>query len=262
MSSWSKNSSRRTVNTATLKRLDASNLPSYWYSQADSSHEPAFHYITVATIGHPNLDKLQAQVKSKGENLLVLGSEMKKPIGWRTGGNFGVKLLETFNFLLHSNLDPNDIILFSDAFDVAYVGEKQELISRFEKFTKPIVFGAEKLCSPDKNLEGSYPPSPTDFRFLNSGGFIGRVWALRRCMSDYAYSDLVEDQRFWTKKFLENLDLIELDYENRIFLNCVDVPKEEIFWDGITAYHKHSQPLVIHANGSDKSYVDIFQRNL
>jgi hypothetical protein len=183
---------------------------------------------------------------------------MNRPIGWNVNGNFGIKLLEEFNFLLRADLDPNDIILFIDAFDVAYVGDEEQLLRRYQKFTKPIVFGAERLCSPDAELASQYPQTDSEFKFLNSGGFIGRVWALRRCMSDYKYTDSINDQLYWTRKFLSNQNLIELDYKSEIFLNCVDTDKNDHFCDGTTAYYKHAQPLLIHANGADKSYVDIY----
>lgn len=256
MSSWKKPTLTKPKGLAS-KQLSSANLPSYWFSTT-SLAQPKLHFITVATIGHPNLDKLKGQVKSKNQILLTLGSEMNRPIGWVTGGNFGIKLLEVFNFLMRPNIDPFDIILFTDAFDVAYVGNEEELLRRFQKFKKPIVFGAEKLCSPDAELAGQYPKTDSEFKFLNSGGFIGRVWAPRRCMADYNFNDMIEDQRYWIAKFLKNQDLIELDYNLEIFLNCVETDKKDHFFDGFNAYYKHAQPLVIHANGSDKSYVDIY----
>jgi hypothetical protein len=75
-------------------------------------------------------------------------------------------------------------------------------------------------------------------------------------MSDYVYVDIIEDQVYWTDKFLNNQDLIELDYDNKLFLNCVNVDKNEIIWDGTRVYYKDAMPLVIHANGSDKTYVN------
>ena len=229
----------------------------YWNDRI-SKREPVLHYLTVATKPHPVLTALQERVDSIGERLTVLGTEVARPIGWNISGNFGIKLKTVVEFLKNPSLDPMDVIFFSDAYDVAYVGSRAAVLAAFATFTKPVVFGAERLCSPDPTLADRYPPAGGDgeFRFLNSGGYIGRVWAIRQLMSDYVYVDSINDQAYWTAKFLGNQDLMELDYTNKIFLNCVDLDKKEIIWDGSRVYYRYAMPLLIHANGVDKSYID------
>jgi hypothetical protein len=117
------------------------------------------------------------------------------------------------------------------------------------------VFGCEKGCHPDEHKSAEYKLKDTEFPYLNSGLFIGPVKELRTCMSGYKYNDTDDDQRFWTKQFLENPHKIELDYENYIFLNTVDMDMERFTWNGNTAYYKWNNPMFVHVNGPDKSFL-------
>jgi hypothetical protein len=220
-----------------------------------------FHYITVATKPHPVLDKLLDKSHSYGEEITVLGLKENRDIGWKGGANFGIKLREVHKFLQRKNLDKNDIVLFSDAYDVVQIGSQKEIRKRFLTFNKPIVFGAEIGCHPDKDRATDYGlilPGVV-FPYLNSGLFIGRVWALRKCFSGYSYKDAEDDQRFWTTQYLKRRDLIELDHHARLFLNCAFVDDKEIDYNNhskIVTYSKtQTHPLMVHANGHDKSFL-------
>jgi hypothetical protein len=218
------------------------------------------HYITIATKPHPVLTHIQNSCKLYGDNVTVLGLEENRIIGWRTGGNFGIKLRELYTFINNPDLSDSDIILFSDAYDVAILGSQEEIKRRFLTFQKPIVFGAEKNCHPDAHLASKYDsPSGVEFPYLNSGLFIGRISALKICMAEYKYVDNINDQAFWTTMYLNNRDLIELDYYAKIFLNCIFVQKNDIDYNNTTKVLTYSKtqtnPLMIHANGPDKSYL-------
>ena len=223
-----------------------------------------FYYITVSTRSHPILDKLKKKVAEKGETLIVLGENENRIIGWEGSQNFGLKLKEVSLFVNRNNLEPDDIVLFTDAYDVAYFGNKTEIIGRFLEFEKPIVFGCEKYCSPDPEMAKKYLSSssstfPFDYEFpyLNSGMFIGYVWALKRCISEYEYDDRDDDQRYWTKQFLEiNTDLIQLDYMNRLFLNTVDIDMKKFEIINGNVIYKRRRPLFVHVNGPDKRLID------
>jgi hypothetical protein len=212
-----------------------------------------FYYITVATKPHFILDKIINKVTSQGEKIEVLGKNEDRYIGWHSKGNFGIKLKEVYDFLDNMDLNDNDIVLFTDAYDVIYYSNQDEIIKRYLELNSPIVFGAERLCNPDPKRESEYTFKNTEFPFLNSGMFIGRVWALRICMIGYVYDDNHDDQRFWTTQFLELKDLIKLDYENHLFLNTAEVPIDEIHYDGTTVTYKDRKPLFVHVNGPDKS---------
>jgi hypothetical protein len=224
------------------------------------------HYITVATKPHPVLTEIQDACHIQGNTVIVLGLEENREIGWKGKGNFGIKLREVYNFLQRPDLNDSDIILFSDAYDVALIGRHQEIKRRYLNFQKPIVFGAEKACHPDKKRAPEYNSLPwQEFKYLNSGLFIGRVWALKRCMLEYKYKDGEDDQRFWTTQYLKHRELIELDHHAKLFLNCAFLDHKDIDYNKhrkVLTYTKtQTHPLLIHANVHDKSYLyDIIGR--
>lgn len=228
-------------------------------STTDNSN---FYYITVATKPHPVLDILIKTVESKNENLQILGLENNREIGQDLPNGkrrLGVKLLELYNFLKRDNLNDNDIVLFSDAYDVYYSGNKSTIIERFNKMNKPVVFGGEQCCYPDDSKSCLYPDTNSPFRYLNSGLFIGRVHALRECMKEYIYDDDENDQLWWTNKFLERQDLIELDYTNQLFMNCVWLNKDDLIINEdkvVFSFAKEITPQLIHGNGPSKELIE------
>lgn len=241
------------------------------------------YYITLATKPHNVLDKLQERVNSE---IIVLGKEENRTIGWEGSQNFGLKLREVSKFVNSIFLKPDDIILFTDAYDVAcccngtdvlQVPEAQpstmqiksadvlnDVLTRFKTcFKKPIVFGAETMCNPDPHMSVKYKTKhkQLEFPYLNSGLFIGYVWALQNCIADYIYEDADDDQRFWTRQLLEeNSDLIELDYYNVLFLNTVGMENAQFVYkkDENRAFYRYSSPLFVHVNGPDKRMIEMF----
>jgi hypothetical protein len=216
------------------------------------------YYITIATKPHKVLDKLIKKVEKNNEELEVLGTKENRYIGWENQQRFGVKLREVANFLKRSYLKPNDIILFTDAYDVAYFGNQKEIIERFITFNFPIVFGCENDCHPDPYRAKEYKKTNEEFSYLNSGMFIGRVYALQKCIINYKYNDTDDDQRYWTTQYFENPDLITLDYKNSLFLNTSGFNENLFVFDikNNIAFYKSYNPLFVHVNGPDKSFIN------
>jgi len=221
----------------------------------DNQYPIQIHYITVATIPHPILDTIKQQIAMNHETIHVLGCNENRKIGWDAHGNFGLKLREVHDFLFRTNIRPRDIIVFTDAYDVAYTGKLTQVVDRFRRFSTPIVFGCEKYCNPDPEERSKYPYTDSEFPFLNSGLFVGEAWALRHSMSGYVYLDKHDDQRFWTQAFFQHPDLISLDYNNELFLNTVDIDMKYFSWDGEHATYKDKKPLFIHVNGPNKQLI-------
>jgi len=225
---------------------------------SQNNNKESLYYITIATKPHPVLDKIKERVEKNNETIQILGSQENRLIGWEGHQNFGVKLRELYNFINRPTLEDTDIVIFTDAYDVAYVGDQKEILTRYKTFKKPIVFGAERSCHPDPNRESEYKYRDTEFPFLNSGMIIGRVGPLRHCMKGYQYDDRHDDQRFWTTVFFQNQNLIELDYDNLLFLNTADIEMEEFDWNKTNVWYKRHNPQFVHVNGPDKSLIDIF----
>ena len=134
------------------------------------------------------------------------GLNKQKP----TGG--GIKLRLLFEQL--QCLGDSDIVLFTDAYDVAYCGSEADIVQRFLAMKSQIVFAAERYLWPDQSLR--FPPSHTPYRYLNSGTFIGRVRELKHLLMDLPADDS-SDQLHLQKKFLTGCYPIRLDTEQYIF---------------------------------------------
>ncbi len=123
--------------------------------------------------------------------------------------------------------DPSEKVILSDAWDVLWQGDARQM----ERLLPPkgILIAGEKNCWPDPEAQKHYPPAPTPWMFVNSGGIVGRArevfdvldWGLKR----FADRICEDDQRFWTSVFLRqksacrNPDLpsVEIDYRCDVF---------------------------------------------
>ena len=216
------------------------------------------HYITVATKPHIILSKIQDKVKQNNESITVLGLEENRYIGWNAQGNFGLKLNEVKKFVSNPEIKNSDIILFTDAYDVIYFGNEKKIIERFKELSFPIIFGAETECNPDPKQARNYSIRSEEFSYLNSGLYIGYVWAIRSCLYNYVYDDQHDDQLFWTKMFFNNKQLIKLDYKNILFLNTYNMSTDDFVYDGKSINYKNRTPLFLHVNGPDKNMLTSF----
>ena len=95
------------------------------------------------------------------------------------------------------------IIMFTDSYDVMFNGTPMEIIKRFRDMNTPLLFSAEKTCWPDEDISDAYPIVESDYRFLNSGGFIGYGDHIIKMINTEI--DVEEDdQRFYSRYFLES----------------------------------------------------------
>lgn len=171
------------------------------------------------------------------------------------GGNMsaGIGGGQKINFLVEelSNLDDDQLIFVSDSYDVIMSSNTEEIINKFNKFKTPIVFAAEKDCWPDKRLINKYPETESPWKFLNSGGFMGKVKHIKQILPE-KYKNNGDDQLYYTKQFLENQDLISLDYNCDIF-QCVNSSKDdiEINFNNSRIRNKkyNTYPCQVHGNG-------------
>ena len=81
---------------------------------------------------------------------------------------------------------------------------------------------------------------------------------MRYCLLDYKYNDADDDQRYWTKQYLQYPWLFKLDYENQLFLNTEDMDWDKFTWENATATYKNRNPQFVHVNGPDKTKLDRF----
>eukprot|EP01138_Halocafeteria_seosinensis_P002036 gb/GECG01002085.1/.p1 GENE.gb/GECG01002085.1/~~gb/GECG01002085.1/.p1 ORF type:complete len:257 (+),score=17.85 gb/GECG01002085.1/:1-771(+) len=190
----------------------------------------------------------------------------------------------------------DDIVSFADGYDVLWTRSSEflkETFERVEKRTKKsMIFSAECACFPPwRGTAGhqwcheDYPNVPTGMRslykFLNSGGWIGRVWAARNVLDRVilklldvepgTHYGVTNDQIIIAKMFVEGEmpDFVGLDYETEMFqsmnswqqcqpLREVLFDRSENNWIHIPREHgSATKPAMLHFPGEAK---EIFYR--
>ena len=182
--------------------------------------------------------------KTNPHNKNILKEEWKG--GTMEGPGGGQKL----NCIRHAleGLPDNDVVIFTDGFDVFWTNTVDEVVGRFLEMKAEIVFAAEKYLWPNKHLR--FPPAPTAYRYLNSGCFVGRVGELRRVLATSIH-DRADDQLYLQHRFLSGQYNIELDYEGYIFQTnseTVSIQKGAIFNSETRCYG-----CIYHGNGGEEA---------
>lgn len=160
----------------------------------------------------------------------------------------GTKLLRMQEAL--EALPENDVVLFVDAFDVMLVQPKEEILTAFYRLKSPIVFAGEMNLFPYKKLKKAFSQN-TPFPYLNSGGYIGYVSALKAFLKDLRFTEHRGDQEQIIKYHVRR-KRVTIDTNAEIFLCLIRLTENdiEIHSDGTVFSNKTStKPGVIHANG-------------
>ena len=160
--------------------------------------------VTVAT-EREKAEKLERTCIHYGHNLYIFGNGKDWLGGDMEGGRGGFHKVQIFSNYLHKEdyFHDDDVVLFVDGYDTFITATPEEILERFENFDADIVFSAEKNCWPDQSIANEYPPARTPYRFLNSGGYIGRVSAIKALLNDVDYySSDYDDQWYFHLKFL------------------------------------------------------------
>ena len=114
------------------------------------------------------------------------------------GGGQKINLLKPYL----GQLEDDDILVFIDGYDVVFTGAIEEALRRFnEEFSMDVVFSAEKSCWPDSGLANKYPTTSSEYKFLNSGTFMGKVSELKK-ITEEPIEDTDDDQLYYTLKLL------------------------------------------------------------
>ena len=175
------------------------------------------------------------------------------------GKGFGYKIILLRMFL--DECQDDEIVMFTDAHDVSITGTHEDILAAYWSMNADIVFAAEKNCWPVKSLETQYT-THTDkyikYKYLNSGGFIGRAGALRTWMdlNFHNVSGATDDQLWYTQLHLRSP--VKLDTRCEIF-QCLHLAMFDI--DQETRENKvtGTKPLVWHSNGA---LLEFFMKDL
>lgn len=221
-----------------------------------------FLVVTVATESTSgfkrymrSVDKNQIPVKVLGMGEEWKGGDMANSVGG------GQKVLMMRKALESHKDDKEMIILFTDSYDVLFNANQQQILDKFLEFNARVVFSAEGFCWPDAHLATDYPAVESGKRFLNSGLFMGYAPELWQILNSAEIANNDDDQRFYTKVFLDadkrkELD-IKLDHRSELFQNLNGAVSDvELRFSGKDSLVHNTMysttPLVIHANGPTK----------
>jgi GR25 family glycosyltransferase involved in LPS biosynthesis len=171
----------------------------------------SFVVVTVATEDNENLKRFKKSCEYYNVPYLILGMGDT----WQSGRAENGVLLEPggaqkINYLKKElstweNLEDH-IVMFTDSYDVVLMANPQEIVSKFRNMGAPIVFSTEKTCWPDTDVLEQYPETESEYKFLNSGGFIGYANEVLKLLNEEV-PNTEDDQRYYTKKFLKTLGL-------------------------------------------------------
>lgn len=172
---------------------------------------------------------------------------------------------------------PQDIIIFTDSWDLVFAANPHEILTRWESFGADIVISAERNCFPvDYKENYDKLESPTPYKYLNSGFIVGYKDAILACLEHMDLENVLDDhwdaerncnyhsndQTMWQKIFLEQPVKIELDRYQALSQTLHDAKIEEFDFSNksvIVNKITNSMPCTIHFNGSSKDNMSIRQ---
>jgi hypothetical protein len=180
---------------------------------------PTLKIITVATSEEGYLRVLRHQLKKSNINHKILGYEQKWG-GWVWRTNLLLNYLKS--------IDPNDIVMVIDGYDVLMVGNEKDIIKKYLDFKTDIVFGVHlsesQSFSPFVEYI-SHPIAQTYFNtyekhMKNGGSFMGSSKSLitvyERILKYSQDTNTTDDQLALNNILLDDIDH-KLDTKSQIF---------------------------------------------
>ena len=278
------------INSTTTTEMLKTSIPIQQLSQlfqpipspTMSPSSSKIHAVTYASHGGRD-DRFCRAVESAIRNdvdLIILGWGLK----WL---GLSQKLEAAHSYA--KSLPANDVILFTDAFDVLFADSGTSIHRKFLNLTteldSTIIFSAECGCWPhiiedipllntgrkqETTCFGKYPRSPTPYRYLNSGTWIGYANASAEMLAQVmmeAGKDFgnANDQKLVADMYMDGRHGIKLDFYNVLFqsMHMTSSPLAEcnpqndvrLTPNGTWINQRtHAQPTVFHFNGGGKAH--------
>lgn len=261
----------RTVSGETVATTKTTtNSPDPAHKQVPAKQQlPKLHAVTYAS--HQGRDDrfcraIESAVRHNYE-LVILGWK----VPWK---GLAQKLDAAYKYSL--TLPDDDLMLFTDAFDVLFTDQSEKILRIFLNRGYKILFAGECGCWPHimenpKICRDMYPVSPTPYRYLNSGTWIGVVKHVREMLLAVIHDagnnfENANDQKLVADMFMSGKHNIQLDYHAEIFQSMhrtdpPDLPFCNPFSDMELAaegkWHNrrtNTTPAVIHFNGGGKAH--------
>lgn len=216
-------------------------------------NSPTLHVCTVASYKNKGFHQLIESCQKNDIKIDVLGMNLPYK-------GLSDKLIYMREYL--SALPDDDIVLFVDAFDVVFLTGQDVILRKFLAMNTPLVFSVERSCACVPKLGDKYPKGPTSFRYLNSGTYIGYVWAIKDLLKDLgSINPKDNDQVLLSKHYLEHPEKYCFDYYCELFLPLCLVKEAELIVDSkkgsIKCIETKTETCMIHGNGRGRP---IYQR--
>lgn len=217
------------------------------------------HVVTCGT-DRKQCVKLNTSARNHGIDVINIG----KNIEWKgtdmsaLGGGMKINLMNEFL----KEIPDNDIVLFTDAYDVFYADNLDTIVERFKDFKSDTVFSSERVCWPLSDMADKFPECSTPYRYLNSGTYIGYASELKKIMSYKPIADNDDDQLYVQEIFLndKNID-IALDYESYIFQT--NEPQTQKVGNQLNNPLTNCCPCIYHGNGGKvekQTFDDLYEQ--
>jgi hypothetical protein len=132
-------------------------------------------------------------------------------------------------------LRPTDLVMYANLSLLDFNGfNPADLLQRYDRLDKAIVFGAEKNLWPESievfRFKIEQLASPGPFKYLNSGFFIASAGELKRLLDERVYEDTGDfiDQVYFLHAYLTGRYSMTLDYSNSLVLNTFRCDQREV----------------------------------
>ncbi len=223
------------------------------YVNRQSPLSPKLHVCTMASYTCQGLNQLMESCKVHNITLSVLG--LDQPF------TFGKKLRDVKEYV--NQLPDSDVVLFTDGFDTLVLANEETILKKFRAMNVPFVIAVETNCHPFLHIAPHYPPSPTKFKYLNSGCYIGYAGYIKKIMEEISpIPDETDDQGLLSVYYLYHPKVFTLDYSCNLFLCLWQVANSEIEIDKenktVRCLSTGTSPFIVHGNGDKTLYQKIY----
>jgi hypothetical protein len=171
--------------------------------------------------GHEAMGLLERSLEHLGVPCLVLGAGITDWVNSRDKPSLTLEAVNSIQTPYVAGVDSRDAI---------FIDDPRLLIERFEQeFSSDLVFSADRMnwpnCADFKEFEDSLPGAQaSEFRYLNSGAWIGRTEFCRQFFKDAVQTEPVKeapeaDQGVLKQLFKSYYPRVQLDYKSSMFQN-------------------------------------------
>ncbi|KAK9501159.1 hypothetical protein O3M35_002249 [Rhynocoris fuscipes] len=227
--------------------------------------ENDFLVLTVATDETDGYKRFMRSADVYNIPVKVLGMHEK----WE-GGNMNYRGGGHKVNLLRRALKPykdntSKIVMFTDSYDVIFLGGVDQILQRFIELDSRLVFSAEVFCWPDEDLASKYPVTESPYKYLNSGGLIGYASDLYTLLDSQRLKNKDDDQLYYTNLFLDKTlrekYRMRLDHKASIFQNIHGAENDlkldtDVEGSSLENILTGTKPLVLHGNGPRKLFLN------